>query len=101
MTCPHCDSDVSLWRLVKHKLVMSMPFWYFTWRDKRDHDTELSKLKRLYTADAKLTQREHHVCMARVSGQTLEEVAKDMNVTRERIRQIQAKAVRKLKGCKP
>lgn len=98
MNCPHCDADVSLWQLVKFKILMAMPHSYYTWRDRREQDSELAKLKRLYNyySSKTLTVREHMVCTARSSGQTLEEVARTMNVTRERVRQIQAKAVRKL-----
>ena len=50
-----------------------------------------------------LTEREEKVLRLRfglVDGQTrtLEEVGKEFNVTRERIRQIEAKAIRKLKA---
>ncbi len=51
---------------------------------------------------ATLTEREERVLRLRfglVDGRqrTLEEVGKEFNVTRERIRQIEAKALRKLK----
>jgi RNA polymerase primary sigma factor len=49
-----------------------------------------------------LTEREQKVLRLRFGlddgrGRTLEEVGKEFNVTRERIRQIEAKALRKLK----
>ncbi|MBR6288983.1 MAG: sigma-70 family RNA polymerase sigma factor, partial [Acholeplasmatales bacterium] len=51
---------------------------------------------------ATLTEREERVLRLRfglIDGRqrTLEEVGKEFNVTRERIRQIEAKALRKLK----
>ena len=45
----------------------------------------------------KLSEREQMIMWSRYSqNKTLEEVAKELNVTRERIRQIEAKALRKL-----
>jgi RNA polymerase primary sigma factor len=49
-----------------------------------------------------LTERERKVLILRFGledgrGRTLEEVGKEFNVTRERIRQIEAKALRKLR----
>ena len=49
-----------------------------------------------------LTPREHRVLQFRFGledgrSRTLEEVGKEFNVTRERIRQIEAKALRKLR----
>lgn len=56
----------------------------------------------LETAMASLTERERNVIKLRFGMEdgktrTLEEVGKEFNVTRERIRQIEAKALRKLK----
>ena len=56
----------------------------------------------LWSAKGTLTSREAKVLKLRfglVDGQphTLEEVGKEFNVTRERIRQIEAKALRKLR----
>jgi len=49
-----------------------------------------------------LTERERNVLRLRFGlddgrGRTLEEVGREFNVTRERIRQIEAKALRKLR----
>ncbi len=56
----------------------------------------------LEEAMASLTERERNVIKLRFGlddgkTRTLEEVGKEFNVTRERIRQIEAKALRKLR----
>jgi RNA polymerase primary sigma factor len=52
-------------------------------------------LKRLMVC---LSERERKIVEARYfGGQTLEDVANDFNITRERVRQIQFIALRKLK----
>lgn len=43
-----------------------------------------------------LTDKEYEIFIQRTEGKTLEDVGKVANVTRERIRQIEAKAIRKL-----
>lgn len=43
-----------------------------------------------------LNEREYKVLIQRMQGKTLEDVGLEMNVTRERIRQIEAKAIKKL-----
>lgn len=45
-----------------------------------------------------LNEREFNVLLQRIQGKTLEDVGLEMNVTRERIRQIEAKAIKKLNG---
>ncbi len=74
--------------------------------EKDDNDGDLRVLN--YTINKildKLTPRECRVIIMRfgLNGErphTLEEVGKEFNVTRERIRQIQAKAIRKLRNPK-
>ena len=46
---------------------------------------------------AHLTDREEKIIRMRISGMSFDEVAKEFDVTRERIRQIEAKACRKLR----
>lgn len=45
-----------------------------------------------------LNEREYNVLLQRIQGKTLEDVGLEMNVTRERIRQIEAKAIKKING---
>lgn len=45
-----------------------------------------------------LSEREKEVLGLRFSGKTLEEIGKDFGITRERIRQIQNKAIQKMEG---
>lgn len=68
-------------------------FWEETvWVNDEDHVTGLNHaLGTLSDREQKVIQMRYHDVM------TLEEVAKDFGVTRERIRQIEAKAVRKLR----
>ena len=44
-----------------------------------------------------LTEKEYKILRNRNEGKTLEEIAKNLNITRERVRQIEAKAKRNLK----
>ena len=94
----------------RHVLFGKKPFVY----GKRDHfhglDQVVSDLTRLHTLLKEtlssvldsLTPREEKVLRLRFGledgrSRTLEEVGKEFNVTRERIRQIEAKALRKLR----
>ena len=43
-----------------------------------------------------LSEREYKVIIQRIQGKTLEDIGNEIGVTRERIRQIEAKAIRKL-----
>ena len=43
-----------------------------------------------------LKESEAKIILSRISGKTLEEIGETLNVTRERIRQIEAKALKKL-----
>lgn len=62
------------------------------WVDDEDHIAGLEHaLLTLSDREQKVIQMRYHDIM------TLEEVARDFNITRERIRQIEAKAVRKLR----
>jgi RNA polymerase primary sigma factor len=70
--------------------------------DPYEYTAKMKLREELDAALATLTEREERVLRLRfglVDGRqrTLEEVGKEFNVTRERIRQIEAKALRKLK----
>ncbi|PKK88109.1 MAG: RNA polymerase subunit sigma [Candidatus Wallbacteria bacterium HGW-Wallbacteria-1] len=45
-----------------------------------------------------LNEKEYNVLIQRIQGKTLEDLGLEMNVSRERIRQIEAKAIKKLNG---
>ena len=64
-----------------------------------DHINEIEAKDLIYTAFMKcLTAREEYVIVARhFHERTFIEIARDKNVVRERVRQIEAKAMRKLK----
>jgi DNA-directed RNA polymerase sigma subunit (sigma70/sigma32) len=94
--CPNCGDEFSIIKSVKFWFWLQIPYSIHTRLEKRKQDTELEKLKEFYSTSADLTNREHFVCFNRTDGKTLDEVAESMNVTRERIRQIQSKALRKL-----
>lgn len=100
--CPHCYEQVSLWESIKLAAWLKLPRTIHFRIEKHHEQSQLQKLKNLYspklqwTADI-LTPREHEVCVKRcIMSKSLEEVAQEWNVTRERIRQIEAKALRKL-----
>lgn len=101
MHCPNCGEHVTLSRLIKHTIWMLTPHRVHVWLDERKEKRELERLrdhynKYSYATMVSLTSREDFVCEARTQGHSFEDIAKQMNVTRERIRQIQAKALRKL-----
>jgi len=52
----------------------------------------------LRAALAELGERERTVFLRRLGGMTLEEVGKELGLTRERVRQIEARAIRRLRG---
>ncbi len=97
MNCPSCGDSFSLKQLLRYWWLMKQPHWLFERRERLEQVHELEELKRLYSREAKLTEREQHVCASLVMGKSLDDVAMEMNVTRERIRQILSKALRKLK----
>ena len=73
--------------------------------DPQQSTENLMKRKAVLEALEYLEDREKYVIIERfgfISGnpRTLEDVAKDLNVTRERVRQIEAKALRKLRQPK-
>ena len=64
-------------------------------------DTTLKELLEQLKDDAKLTDQQKQVLKYRFEdGLTLEAVGKIFNVTRERIRQIEAKAIKELRKCR-
>ncbi len=76
---------------------------WWQWNELRQQRKDLRQLKALVKSigrewSAHLTEREAFVVFGRTSLDfSFEQLAQNMNVTRERIRQIQAKALRKLK----
>jgi len=52
----------------------------------------------LQAALAELDEREGVVFLQRLKGKTLEEIGREMGITRERVRQIEARAARRLRG---
>lgn len=96
MKCPNCSDSFTLLESIKYWLICNLPSPFYNWLDARSERSQLDRLKKLYSANAKLTPREHFVSFNRINGQSYESIAENMNVTRERIRQIQAKVLRKL-----
>lgn len=96
MNCPSCGEKISIWESIKLWVHVNMPRRWHYYIQRKEEDRELKQLKALYNSDSLLTDREHFVCRRRVDGLSIEEIAKHLVVTRERIRQIQAKALRKL-----
>ncbi len=75
----------------------------FAWLDELSNEEKItvsgSTVSRIYPsaleyAESLTDDRQREVLVARLDGKTLEEVAADYNLTRERVRQIQAKAIR-------
>jgi len=67
-------------------------------------DEEIIRQQILDILDQTLTPREKRIMMLRFgiedgNSKTLEEVGKQFDITRERVRQIEAKAIRKLQRC--
>jgi DNA-directed RNA polymerase sigma subunit (sigma70/sigma32) len=96
MNCPNCGEKFSYIEAIKLWLTVNMPDPIYRWREKRKEEKQLQRLKALYSKSANLTDREHFVCGNRVNSISVEAVAFEMSVTSERVRQIQAKALRKL-----
>lgn len=100
MICPHCGEESSLKDLLRLWAVSKVPYsWCLRlerYRQERDLD-ELIELIGKFSDLSFLTSREVLVVEARLGDKTFEEIAQRMNVTCERVRQIQAKAVRKLR----
>ena len=88
-----------LFEVVKHR---GIPVFTFMNKLDRDGREPLDLLEELEEVLGTLTEREQKVLILRFGledgrARTLEEVGKEFNVTRERIRQIEAKALRKLR----
>ena len=96
MHCPNCGEDIKLMDVVKLKIISLIPFELYMYLDQRKENKATKSLQKLYNPRADLTDREHYVANCIVNGDSLEKIAQNMNVTRERIRQIKAKALRKL-----
>lgn len=62
-----------------------------------DHSDLIQIAKLLWEMLSTLPPREKDVLKRRCNGETLEEIANALGVTRERIRQIEARALRKMK----
>jgi DNA-directed RNA polymerase sigma subunit (sigma70/sigma32) len=98
MICPKCIEEFSLLDAIKLKLRLMVPYSIEMWLAKREQNNKISALPKLMSGAGyqKLTQREYFVCDKLATGASIESVAEQMNVTRERIRQMLAKAVRKM-----
>lgn len=100
MNCINCGEKFSFLAAFKFWLTVNRPSWLDNRLEKRKVNADLNRLIKLYTTSANLTPREHFVCSARVRGQAISDIANNMVVTRERVSQIQAKALRKLERAK-
>jgi DNA-directed RNA polymerase sigma subunit (sigma70/sigma32) len=98
MTCPSCGDEFSLKEWLMHTYVLLLPDWLYRRMEQRRERKILDELHSFYYMGRKatLTDREHQVCTGRVLGHSYEAIAEGMNVTRERVRQIEAKALRKM-----
>lgn len=98
MTCPNCGEQFSFMKALLAKLTPCLltPCFVGVWLERLRQAKALKLLKRLYAPTSDLTDREHFVCSRRIGGQSTQDIAAEMNVTRERIIQIEAKALRKL-----
>lgn len=65
--------------------------------DDIQEEWETNFLQDHYRDSYNLTEREHRVCSDLKNKASLEYIAKEMKVTWERVRQIKAKAIRKIK----
>lgn len=65
--------------------------------DAHDHWPEWVDESRLHSWIEQLHGRYREVILRRMAGQTLNEIARSYNVTRERVRQLEQKAISKLK----
>lgn len=98
MECPNCGERISLVSITRNWLVRNLPQNVLSFLEARKSRRDLSELRCLYSnRRAVLSTRERLVCEGSLSCKSIEDIANDMGVTRERIRQIQAKALRKLK----
>jgi DNA-directed RNA polymerase sigma subunit (sigma70/sigma32) len=100
LTCPKCYEDFTLLKILKVSLRRMLPSWTDERVDVLIHARDLADLKRLYFQQTtwNLTHREHEVCIDLINGHSYEDIAQTMTVTRERVRQIFYKALRKLKN---
>jgi len=104
MKCPDCGRQFSLFEIYIEPLLWKSDLYhrYLTRTDEKQERKDLAELKGLVDKISHgwseyLTEREFNVVLKRISHFTIDEIADQMNVTRERIRQIQAKALRKLR----
>jgi DNA-directed RNA polymerase sigma subunit (sigma70/sigma32) len=97
LTCPKCYEDFTFLKILKLWLWLKLPYGVQTYLEARKEARDLADLKRLYRENSDLTHREHYVCEEIKRGLSFEDVADNMIVSRERVRQIFYKALRKLK----
>jgi len=102
MICPHCYEEVSplkaAWLYFRLRVLPDRVYRYL---EGRAEASDMNQLVNIYLAvdnSALLTEREDRVCFMLSLGDDYESIALRMNVTRERVRQIAYKVLRKLKG---